>query len=80
MRASRSDPPPVAAVEVGRIVAWPTRVLATLIEPHAFDLLRIPHLGEAARRRGLDGRRLLMRDVSAPGKAFEAKWPAESAA
>ena len=60
------------------IVAWPARVLVTLLEMHEFDLLGIRELGEHARLRGLDWRHLPIRDVSTPGPAFEAAWPGES--
>ena len=68
------------AADLDAIVAWPAQTLVTLIEPHEFELLGIPTLGEEARRRGLDWRALPIRDVSVPGPAFEAVWPAQSAA
>ncbi len=66
------------AADLDAIVAWPARTLVTLIEPHEFDLLRIPGLGEEARRRGLDWLHLPISDVGTPDPAFEAEWPAHS--
>jgi protein-tyrosine phosphatase len=68
------------ATDLETIVAWPAHTLVTLIEPHEFDLLRIPTLGDDARRRGLDWLHLPIRDVSTPGRAFEAAWPDHSKA
>ena len=68
------------AADLDAIVAWPARTLVTLIESHEFELLRIPTLGEEARRRGLDWRHLPIRDVSVPSPAFEAVWPTQSEA
>jgi ADP-ribosyl-[dinitrogen reductase] hydrolase len=51
----------------------------TLIEPHEFDLLAFPRLGDEARLRGLDWLHLPIRDVGTPGRAFEAAWPGHSA-
>ncbi len=64
------------ATDLDAIVAWPAHALVTLIEPHEFDLLGIPSLGEEARRRGLEWLHLPIRDVSTPGRSFEAAWPA----
>jgi len=68
------------AADLDAIAAWPAGTLVTLIEPHEFELLGIAALGDEARRRGLDWRHLPIRDVSVPGPAFEAVWPAQSAA
>jgi protein-tyrosine phosphatase len=65
--------------DLDAIVAWGAKTLVTLIEPHEFDLLAIPHLGDEARQRGLDWLHLPIRDVSTPGRAFEAAWPGHSA-
>ena len=65
--------------DLDAIVAWGARTLVTLIEPHEFDLLGIPRLGDEARWRGLDWLHLPIRDVSTPGRAFEAAWPGHSA-
>jgi protein-tyrosine phosphatase len=65
--------------DLDAIVAWPAQTLVTLIEPHEFDLLSIPKLGEGARRRGLKWLHLPIRDVSTPSPAFEATWPGHSA-
>jgi len=65
--------------DLDAIVAWGARTLVTLIEPHELDLLAIPSLGEEVRRRGLNWLHLPIRDVSTPGRAFEAAWPGHSA-
>jgi protein-tyrosine phosphatase len=62
------------------IAAWNARVVVTLIEPHEFELLRIPTLGEEVRRRGLEWLHLPIRDVSVPDAQFERAWPKHSAA
>jgi hypothetical protein len=64
--------------DLDAIVAWGARTLVTLIEPHEFDLLAIPRLGDEARRRGLDWLHLPIRDISTLGRAFEATWPSHS--
>lgn len=63
------------AKDLDAIVAWGAKTLVTLIEPHEFDLLSIPSLGEEARARGLDWLHLPIRDVSTPNRAFERAWP-----
>jgi protein-tyrosine phosphatase len=66
------------AADLDAIVAWPTSALVTLIEPHEFGLLRIPTLGEEARRRGLEWLHLPIPDVSTPDQSFEEAWPTHS--
>ena len=68
------------ATDLDAIAAWRARVVVTLIEPHEFDLLRIPSLSGEVRRRGMDWLHLPIRDVSVPDAAFEAAWPEHSAA
>jgi protein-tyrosine phosphatase len=65
--------------DLDAIVAWPAQTLVTLIEPHEFELLGIPRLGEEARRHGLEWLHLPIRDVSTPSPEFERAWPAHSA-
>lgn len=68
------------AADLDAILAWPARTLVTLIEPHEFELLRIPTLGDEAKLRGLDWHHLPIRDVRVPSPAFEAVWPTQSEA
>jgi hypothetical protein len=62
--------------DLDAILAWGAR---TPIEPQEFGLLAIPRVGDEARRRGLDWLYLRIRDVSTPGRIFEAAWPGQSA-
>ena len=63
------------AADLEAIVTWPARALVTLIESHEFELLRIPTLGEEARRRCLDWLHLPIRDVSTPPEASRRSGP-----
>jgi protein-tyrosine phosphatase len=67
------------ASDLDAIEAWGTGTIVTLIEPHEFELLEIPTLGEAVRERGIDWLHLPIRDVSIPDAKFEADWPRHSA-
>jgi hypothetical protein len=58
------------ATELDLIVAWKAHTVVTLIEPHEFELLGIPGLGEEIRRRGLHWLHLPTRDVSIPDGRF----------
>jgi ADP-ribosyl-[dinitrogen reductase] hydrolase len=46
----------------------------TLVEDRELRLLRVPHLGEEVRRRGMAWYHLPIVDVSAPDKDFERAW------
>jgi hypothetical protein len=56
------------------IAAWGARLVLTLNEPEELAALKVPHLGEEVRRRGLDWRHLPIRDYSIPDEAFEKQW------
>ena len=66
------------AVDLDAIVAWKARAMVTLIEPHGFELLGIPSLGDEVSRRGMDWLHLPIRDVSIPNAAFKTVWPEHS--
>jgi len=65
--------------DLDAIADWNAHVVLTLIEPHEFELLGIPALGEAIRRRGFEWLHLPIRDVSVPDARFERAWPKHSA-
>jgi ADP-ribosyl-[dinitrogen reductase] hydrolase len=65
-------------LDLEAIVKWRAVTFVTLIESHEFTLLGIPDLGAEVRRRGLEWLHLPIQDVSAPGRKFEADWPAHS--
>ena len=56
------------------IAAWGARLVLTLNEQAELQALKVPHLGEEVRRRGLDWRHLPIRDYSVPAEAFEKDW------
>ncbi|KXX65676.1 cyclin-dependent kinase inhibitor 3 family protein [Marichromatium gracile] len=56
------------------IVAWGATLVLTLVEPAELVTLKVPELGEAVRRRGIDWRHLPIADYSVPSPAFETQW------
>ncbi len=56
------------------IAAWGARLVLTLNEPAELAALKVPHLGDEVRRRGLDWRHLPIADYSVPSDAFEKQW------
>ncbi len=56
------------------IAAWGARLVLTLNEPAELATLKVPHLGEEIRRRGIDWRHLPIADYSVPSVAFEKQW------
>jgi len=67
------------ALDLDAIETWEAGTIVTLIEPHEFELLKIPTLGEAVRERGMEWLHLPIRDVDIPNAEFEAAWPRHSA-
>ena len=66
-------------IDLDAIRAWgsqgraPTTV-ATLVENHELRTLKVPDLGEAVRRSGMEWVHLPFPDGSAPGSDFETMW------
>ena len=56
------------------IVEWGASVVVSLIEDSEFDLLQVPDLGPAVERSGMTWYHLPIRDIMAPGDAFERRW------
>lgn len=56
------------------IAAWGASAVVTLLEPHEFDILRVPTLGEELASRHMSFVHLPIPDGSVPGSAFEAAW------
>jgi len=67
--------PPDADADLRALVDWGARALVTLVEPFELDLLGVPELGERARAHGMAWWHLPIIDGSAPGSAFERRWP-----
>ena len=67
------------STDLDAIAAWNVRAVVTLVEPHEFELLGIPALGQEVRRRGMGWLHLPIRDVSVPESRFEETWPTHSA-
>ena len=64
------------AADLDVIAAWGARLVLTLVEPAELKALKVPHLGEEIRGRGLDWRHLPIADYSVPAEAFEKEWEA----
>lgn len=62
------------SADLDAIGAWGARMVLTLNEPAELAALKVPHLGEEVRRRGLDWRHLPIADYSIPTDAFEKQW------
>jgi hypothetical protein len=60
--------------DLDAIAAWGARLVLTLVEPGELKALKVPHLGDEVRRRGLDWRHLPIADYSVPNEAFETQW------
>lgn len=66
--------------DLDAIAAWNAAVVVTLVEPHELDSLGIAALGAEVRRRHMEWHHWPIQDYSVPDAAFEATWPARSAA
>lgn len=56
------------------IRSWNASTVVTLIEPHEFDLLQVPTLGETVAQLNLRWIHLPIRDVDVPDERFEQGW------
>jgi hypothetical protein len=62
------------SADLDAIAAWGACLVLTLNEPAELKALKVPHLGEEIRGRGLDWRHLPIADYSVPAEAFEKQW------
>ena len=62
------------SADLDAIAAWGARLVLTLNEEAELVALKVPHLGEEIRGRGIDWRHLPIRDYSVPNEAFEKQW------
>src|SRR5713101_1598773 len=62
------------AADLDAIRDWGAAAVVTLVEPRELVLLRVEHLGEEVRRRGMSWFHLPIVDVSTPDKGFERRW------
>lgn len=61
-------------LDLNAITAWGAKLVVTLIEPAELTILKVPHLGQEIRSRGIQWRHLPISDFSVPGEAFEQQW------
>lgn len=64
------------SLDLDAIQVWGAAAVLTLVEPHELVLLRVEHLGEEVRRRGMRWFHLPITDVSTPDEGFERQWVA----
>jgi protein-tyrosine phosphatase len=64
------------ALDLDAIRQWGAAAVLTLVEDRELKLLRVPHLGEEVRRRGMVWYHLPIVDVSTPDEDFERVWEA----
>ncbi|WP_210396281.1 cyclin-dependent kinase inhibitor 3 family protein [Motiliproteus sediminis] len=62
------------------ISAWGATLVVTLVESFELGLLKVPQLGEAVERHGMDWCHLPIADYSVPDAQFEQRWLCEGKA
>jgi protein-tyrosine phosphatase len=62
------------SIDLDAIRNWGAAAVVTLLEPKEILLLRVEHLGEEVRRRGILWFHLPIADVSTPDEGFERSW------
>jgi ADP-ribosyl-[dinitrogen reductase] hydrolase len=62
------------SIDLDAIRDWGASAVVTLLEPKEIPLLRVAHLGEEVRRRGMAWFHLPIADVSTPDQGFERNW------
>ena len=62
------------SIDLDAIRDWGAAAVVTLLEPKEILLLRVEHLGEEVRRRGMLWFHLPIADVSTPDEGFERNW------
>lgn len=55
---------------------WGASMIISLIEPHEFNLLKVPEFGDSAARVGISWIHLPIRDVHVPDDRFDSGWNA----
>lgn len=60
--------------DLDAVSAWGAKLVLTLMEPEELKLFKVPELGEAIQRRGIEWRHLPIADYSVPGADFEQQW------
>lgn len=61
-------------MDLDAISKWDAKLILTLVEPGELKALKVPHLGETIKQRGIQWRHLPIPDYSVPGAAFEQQW------
>ncbi len=64
------------SLDLDAVPDWGAAAVVTLVEPKELTLLRVEHLGEEVRRRGMLWFHLPIVDVSIPDEEFERRWDA----
>jgi ADP-ribosyl-[dinitrogen reductase] hydrolase len=64
------------ALDLDAIRNWGASVIVTLVDDQELKLLRVSHLGDEVRRRGMSWFHLPIMDVSTPDEKFEHPWEA----
>ena len=62
------------AADMDVIVEWGASAVVSLIEDSEFGLLQVSDLGPAIERAGMTWSHMPIRDINAPGEAFERRW------
>jgi ADP-ribosyl-[dinitrogen reductase] hydrolase len=60
--------------DIQAIAGWGAEAVVTLMEEEEFSLLKVPDLGEAVERAGMEWHHLPIPDVSTPRELFENLW------
>lgn len=61
-------------IDIAAIKAWGAQAVVTLIEPHEMTELKVENIGHVVAHHGMQWFHLPIRDVTAPGPAFEDAW------
>lgn len=61
-------------IDLDAVRDWGASAVVTLVEPHELSALKVERIGEAVSARHMDWLHLQIRDVTAPGDAFERAW------
>ncbi len=61
-------------IDLDTISKWGAKLVLTLVEPSELGDLKVPHLGQEIRKRGIQWRHLPIADYSIPTDAFEREW------
>ena len=61
-------------LDLDAISEWGAKLILTLVESAELNSLKVPHLGEAVLKRGLQWKHLPIADYSIPTDEFEAQW------